>query len=135
MKIQVVDSRFIDRAWKDGAHNLSEAIKYSGGEITPDQLKMMLSRGERTLLAGIVDNPVGWAVVGIDQFPNLRALHIYALYAPNRTYPAFWEQLKSFASENGCSQIRCSAKPAQARLYRMKWGFEPVYETLKVDIS
>ena len=45
-----------------------------------------------------------------------------------------WEQLKDFAKANGCTEVRCSAKEAQARLYRMRFGFEPVYTTLKVPL-
>jgi hypothetical protein len=49
-KLIVVPSTHIDVAWKEGAHRLGLACATSGGEISGDQLKMMLSRGERTLL-------------------------------------------------------------------------------------
>jgi hypothetical protein len=128
-----VASSHIDKAWRDGAHLLSKACETSGGEVTADQLKMMLSRGERTLLA-VMDGekPVGWIVVRLDQLPNLRALHVCELYAPGAMFDECWEQLQQYARDNGCSEVRCSAKPAQARLYRMRFAFEPVYETLRV---
>lgn len=130
-----VPATHIDAAWRDGAAQLGAACQTSGGEITGDQLKMILARGERHLLAICDgDNKVGWIVVRVDQLPNVRALHVCEIYAPGSMFDECWEQLKAFASTNGCTEVRCSAKPAQARLYRMRFGFEPVYETLKVSL-
>lgn len=133
IELQHVPAHMIDRAWRDGAHRLAEACETSGGEVTGDQLKMLLSRGERILLAMVRDGAfVGWGVVRIDQMPNLRVLHACEMYAPGAEYHAFFEQLKAYAERAGCSRIRCCAKPAQARLYKMRSGFTPVYETLEV---
>lgn len=148
-----IDAKFIDFAWRDGAHKLAEACATSGGEITGDQLKMMLARGERTLIRmderTMLDTPkknedgsvqnfefrtVGWAVVRVDNLPNVRALHVCELYAPNAGFERFFDELKKFAAHNGCSEVRCSAKDAQARLYRMKCGFEPIYTTMRAAV-
>lgn len=124
----------IDRAWwKDGAHKLAEACATSGGEITGDQLKMMLSRGERTLMGMKRDGVfVGWGVIFTDQRPNFRVLHVGEMYAPGAGFPEFFEELKKFADATGHSRVRFSAKPSQARLYRAKLGAQSVYETLEV---
>lgn len=124
----------IDRAWwKDGAHKLAEACATSGGEITGDQLKMMLSRGERVLI-GMKrgDSFVGWGVVMTNQLPNMRVLHVCELYAPHAGFPEFFEELKKYADLTGHSRIRMSAGPAQARLYKSRLGAKSVYETLEV---
>lgn len=134
-ELKHVPAAFIDQAWRDGAHKLAEACATSGGEVTGDQLKMMLARGERNLIA-IVDGSTkcGWLVSRIDQLPNVRVLHVCELYAPGSMFAECWEQLQEHARSNGCSEIRCAAKPAQARLYRMRFGFEPIYETLRVTL-
>lgn len=134
MQLLTVDARFIDKAWADGASCLSEACDKSGGEITGDQLKMMLSRGERTLVRLDDDGAVGWGVVRIDQLPNMRVLMITDLVAHNAGFERFFEQIKQFAADCGCSRVRCAAGPAQARLYRIKAGFQPVYTILEVLI-
>ena len=134
MKLLTVDARFIDKAWADGASCLSEACDKSGGEITGDQLKMMLSRGERTLVR--MDDEgvsVGWGVVRIDQLPNMRVLMITDLVAHNGGFERFFNQIKQFAADCGCSRVRCAAGEAQARLYRMKCGFKPVYQILETE--
>lgn len=134
-ELKHVPAAFVDQAWRDGAHNLSKACETSGGEVTGDQLKMMLARGERLLFVGLDGSkPIGWIVVTIDQLPNVRVLSVRELYAPGSMFDECFEQLKEFARSNGCSEIRCAAKPAQARLYRMRFGFEPIYETLKVNL-
>lgn len=124
----------IDRAWwKDGAHKLSEACETSGGEITGDQLKMMLSRGERALVGMRRDGEfVGWGVIFSDQRPNFRVLHVAELWAPGAGFAEFFEELKKHADASGHSRIRFAAKPAQARLYKAKLGCQSVYETLEV---
>lgn len=133
MQIIPVPANFIDRAWQEGAHTLSEACETSGGEITGDQLKMLLARGERMLLRmDHKDKIVGWSAVRIDQLPNCRVLHVCELTAHNAHFEGFFAELKEMARAMGCSRVRCSAKPAQARLYKMKLDFQPVYETLEV---
>lgn len=134
-KLIVVPSTHIDRAWKEGAHRLAEACETSGGEITGDQLKMMLSRGERILVR--MDEGleiIGWAVLGIEQLPNIRVLYVYELWAPGGHFERFVDETKALAEAHGCSALRCAAKPAQARLYKRLAGFSPVYETLEVQL-
>lgn len=132
-KLLHVPATHVDVAWKDGAHMLSKACDTSGGEITADQLKLIIARGERTLLQMLADDKVvGWGVVRIDQLPNVRVMHVCEVYCPGALHVEFLNQVKVMAKANGCSEVRCSAKPAQERLYRMKFKFEPVYQTMRV---
>lgn len=136
MKLLIVQPTHIDQAWhKDGASCLAKACDASGGEVTGDQLKMILSQGQRILLRMDVDGQaVGWGVVRVDQLPNMRVLHVCEMVAPGAHFEQFLDQLKDLAGQNGCSRIRCSCKPAQARLFRAKVGFKPVYETMEVTL-
>lgn len=128
-----VPAQFIDRAWKEGADRLAKACEGSGGEITGDQLKMILSRGERTLLRMDHEGEtVGWGVVRVDQLPNMRVLFITDMAGVG--YDRFFGDIKELAASLGCSRIRCAARPAQARLYRMKTNFQPVYSILEVEV-
>jgi hypothetical protein len=134
MNLIPVPQSHIDLAYKRGAHCLSEACDASGGEITGSQLKMILTRGERTLLEMTIEGiTVGWGVVRVDQLPNIRVLFITDLVAHNAKFESFFEAIKQLARDLGCSKVRCAAKDAQARLYRMKAGFEPVYSILEVE--
>ncbi|MNJ22491.1 hypothetical protein D3C77_168620 [compost metagenome] len=135
MKLTPIDTAQIDFAWRDGAYALSKACDTSGGEITGDQLKMILSRGERTLLRLDGDEKtVGWAVVRVDQLPNMRVMMVTDLVAPHGHFEHFFEPLREMCYVLGCSSIRCAAKPAQERLYRMRCGFKPVYQIMEIPI-
>ena len=132
MNLVVIDPRHVDFAWRDGGACLAEACD-TVEEITGDQLKMILSRGERTLVRMDDEGQaVGWGAFRVDQLPNMRVLHITDLVAHNGGFECFFDEIKKVARSLGCSRVRCCAKPAQARLYRMKAGFTPVYQTLEV---
>lgn len=132
MNLSIIEPQFIDFAWRDGADALSDACVE---EITPSQLKMILSRGERTLVAlREDDNTVGWGCYRVDQLPNLRVLHITGLVAHGAQFERFFLEIKRIAEILGCSRVRCSCLPAQARLYRMKCNFQPVYETVEAIV-
>ncbi len=132
MNLVVIEPKHIDFAWRDGASCLAEACKLVD-EITGDQLKMILARGERYLVRLDDDGKtLGWGTFRVDQLPNLRVLHVTDLVAHNGHFEQFFDQLKQLAEAFGCSRIRCSAHEAQARLYRQKLGFKPVYTTLEV---
>lgn len=135
MILTPIPSHLIDAAYKDGAHCLSAACDTSGGEITGSQLKMVLSRGERTLIRMDADGrAVGWGVVRVDQLPNMRVLFVTDLAAPGAHFETFFTALKDMAASLGCSRIRCAAKPSQERLYQMKCNFQPVYKILEVTL-
>ena len=134
MKLLTVPQTHIDIAWRDGASCLAEACETSGGEITGDQLKLILSRGERTLIRMDDEtSTVGWGVIRIDQLPNMRVLFITDLVAHNGHFERFFDEIKAMARNYGCLRIRCAAKPAQERLYRQKCGVKPVYTILEVE--
>lgn len=133
MNLVHVPAHQIDFAYRDGADCLSKACNSSGGEITGDQLRMILARGERMLLRMDKDGAtVGWGVVRVDQLPNMRVLFITDLVAPHGHFEDFFTSIKDMAQQFGCSRVRCAAQPAQARLYRMRCDFKPVYQILEV---
>lgn len=135
MNLIIVPPNFVDQAWfKEGANCLAEACS-SIDEITGDQLKMILSRGERTLVRLDEEGKtVGWGAFRVDQLPNLRVCHITELVSHNNDFQRFFEQFKELSRALGCSEVRCSCKPAQARLFKRTNDFEEVYTTLRVKI-
>lgn len=136
MQLVEIPPHFIDAAWKDGASALAKACYASGGEIEGAQLKMILSRGERTLLRMDHEGKsVGWGVVRIDQLPNLRVLFVTDMVAPHGHFERFWQALQQLAALHGCSRIRCAAKPAQERLYRIKTALRPIYSILDAEVT
>lgn len=136
----VVPASHIGQAWRDGAHNLAEACDRAAGEVTGSQLRLMLSRGEK-LLIGIRDAaapaalPAGWLAVSIDQLPNLRALYVYAIYAPGATGPACIALLRQFAAEQGCEVLRGACGPAVQRLWERRFKARPIYTICEISLE
>lgn len=131
-----VAPKFIDQAWKDGASRLSEACDKAAGEVTTDQLKMLLARGERTLL-GLRDGdgpPMAWVAVSIMQLPNIRTLYVYAIWAPGATGVECMGQLRSFARAEGCSAIRGACNDAVQRLWERKFAARKIYSIIEIEV-
>ena len=131
LNLVVIPPNFVDQAWADGADTLEEACS---DECTKDQLKLILSRNERTLVRIDRDTTVGWFVFRVDQCPNIRVFHVTNLVAHNAHFEQFFTEARKIAEVLGCSRIRCCAKPAQSRLYQKLLGFEPLYETLEIRL-
>lgn len=137
MELFHVPPSHIDVAWRDGAENLSKAISRAAQEITPSQLKLMLARGER-LLIGVREPgapPLGWAVVTINQLPNIRVLYVWDIYAPGATGPEAFRLLSDYAKANGCSCIRGSCDDAVGRLWERKMNAKKVYAVYQIEVS
>ena len=134
MPLVVVPPNFVDWAWRDGASSLCEPCS-TVEDITGDQLKLILSRGERTLVRMDKDDKtVGWGAFRVDQLPNLRVLHITDLVSHNGEFHTFFDEIKDIAKNLGCIEVRCSCKPVQARLFKQTNGFEEVFTTLRVRL-
>jgi len=136
MRIEIVPHTHIDRAWRDGAHMLAAACKRAEREITIDQLKLILSRNERQLLAAVEDGkPAGWAVVNVAQMPNVRALYVFAIYAPGATGLDLFEQLKGYARHLGCSVIRGACDESVERLWRRRFNAQRLYSIVQIEVD
>ena len=140
LKIMIVPQTHVDFAWADGANTLHEVCSLVD-EITESQLKLILSRGERTLAQLVEDGEiVGWVCWVISNLPNKRVLHVMGIVAHNAQSERFFPNLNEIAVLCGCSGIRYSAHPAQARMNRMKakaLGMEArdLYTTYEVNVA
>lgn len=135
MKIVHIPAAHVDRAWRDGAHNLAKACEWALREVTADQLKMMLARGERQLLGLDVEGQfVAWAAVQVQQLPNIRVFYIYSIYAPGSTGPEAFRLLADLARAEGCSSIRGACSEAVARIWERKFKAERLYSILEIAV-
>ena len=131
MNLIQIPSHLTDHAWLDGANSLVEACT---DECTIDQHKLVISRGERPLVRMDDEGTVGWGVYRVDQLPNMRVFHVTNLVGHHSRFERFYDELKLMARSLGCSRIRCCAKPAQERLYKMKLNMTSIYTTLEAEI-
>lgn len=123
----------IDHAWKSGASSLADACKWASREITPDQLKMLLARGERILIGARDGGEIkGWAAVQVQQLPNIRVLYIYALQGEGICTPEGFALLKEYAKAHGCSSIRGAVRASMQRMLK-RLGAKPLYTTVELE--
>ncbi len=131
-QLSVVHPHFTDQAWRDGASNLAKACERSAGECTADQLKMRISRGELALVAAVNEGkPKGWAALDFLQTPNMRILHVYAIYAPGAAFGEVFNVLKDYAKSQGCSAIQGACDEAVSRLWSRRFGFKETYRIMR----
>jgi hypothetical protein len=125
----------IDKAWREGANELARATKWAAREITPDQLKMLLSRGERTLIGARDEGKViGWASVSVQQLPNMRTLYVFAMAGKGIASPEVMALIQQYAQANGCSAVRGAVRPSMARLLGLR-GWKPIYTTYELEVA
>lgn len=127
----------VGRAWNDGAYNLAKATNRAKREITGDQLKLLLLRGERTLV-GIAERgetPKAWAAVQLQVLPNVRVLYVYCIFAPGNTGPEAFELLREYARANGCEVIHGACDEAVGRLWERKLGGKPIYSIYEFEVN
>lgn len=134
-KLSIINPSHIDVAWRDGASSLSKACDKSAGECDAGQLKMRLLRGELILVAAVHDGrPKGWAAVEVQLFPNFRALHVYAIYAPGAAFADTFSLLKDYALSVGAGCIQGACDDAISRLWERKFGFKQAYKIMRYDL-
>lgn len=136
MELFTVDPRYIDFAWKDGAEKLAQATSRAAREITSDQLKLLLARGERQLM-GVREpggSPLAWIVTTVNQLPNVRVLYIWELYGPGAAGHETFRLLAEYARANGCSAIRAACDEKVERVLARRFGARKLYSVFEVDV-
>lgn len=133
-QLSIVNPTHIDHAWRDGASQLSKACDKSAGECDPGQLKMRLIRGELTLLRATDGETTGWAATEMMVYPNFRALHVYAIYAPGAAGVEVFNLLKDYAKGLGASCVQGACNDAVGRLWEKKLGFTEAYKIMRYDL-
>jgi hypothetical protein len=135
IELVFVPREFVGKAWRDGASRVAEACAFSCGEITGDQLKSALLRGERTLVDMRCDGAnVGWGVVREDVLPNCRALMVTDMATTGEHVHGCFEKLKEIATARGYDKLRCAADEVRERFYRKECGLKRAYAILEVDL-
>ena len=135
MDLFVCQPHEIDRAWRDGADSLGDAVKHAQREVTLDQLKMLLSRNERTLIGLRDEGGVkGWAAVGVQQLPNIRVMHVYAMAGKGICTIEGFGLLKQYAEANGCSSVRGAVRASVMRMMQQRFGAKPLYQTFECEV-
>ena len=126
--VQIVAPNNIYSVWEDIKEYLNASINVSTHDCTIEQLKMLLVRGEQTLLVSVNENSKinGAMTVEFINYPNNRVMHITALGGHGIVNDETFSQVESWAKLQGATKASAWAQEAQARLYKIKSNFNTV---------
>ena len=134
--VQIVAPNNIYNVWEDVKEYLNASINVSGGDFTLDQLKLILARGEQTLLVSVDEKGIlnGAMTVEFSNRPNNRVMFITALGGNGIVNKDTFDQVESWARMQGATKVNAWAQEAQARLYKIKSNFNTVRYVVEKDL-
>ena len=127
-QVQIVAPNNIYSVWDKIESYLNASINVSGGDYTLDQLKLILGRGEQTLLISTNEKNIinGAMTIEFINRPNDRIMFITALGGNGIVNDETFSQVESWAKSQGATKASAWAQEAQARLYKLKANFDTV---------
>jgi hypothetical protein len=134
--VQIVAPNNVYHVWEDIKEYLNASINVSGGDFTLDQLKLLLVRGEQSLLISVNKNNKinGAMTVEFINSPNARTMFITALGGSGIVNDETFSQVETWAKMQGATKASAWAQEAQARLYKLKANFNTVRYVVEKDL-
>lgn len=134
--VQIVAPNNVYNVWADIESYLNASINVSGGDFTLDQLKLLLVRGEQTLLVSVNENNKinGAMTVEFINAPNARIMFITALGGHGIVNEETFSQVETWAKMQGATKASAWAQETQARLYKIKANFNTVRMVVEKDL-
>jgi hypothetical protein len=134
--VQIVAPNNIYNVWADVESYLNASINVSGGDFTLDQLKLLLVRGEQTLLVSVnKENKINGAMtVEFINNANARTMFITALGGSGIVNDETFSQVETWAKMQGATKASAWAQEAQARLYKLKANFNTIRYVVEKDL-
>jgi hypothetical protein len=134
--VQIVAPNNVYNVWEDIKEYLNASINVSGGDFTLDQLKLLLVRGEQTLLVSVNENNKinGAMTVEFINNANARTMFITALGGSGIVNDETFSQVEVWAKMQGATKASAWAQEAQARLYKLKANFNTVRMVVEKDL-
>ena len=135
-QINIVAPDFVCQHWSKIEPFFESSFKFSTDDYTVEQIKFLLVNGQQICLVAVEDDGtiIGASAVSINNYPNHRVLHITSMGGRALVEDDLIQQFEAWARSQGVTKIRAFAKDAQARLYRMKMGFESVAHVVEKNI-
>jgi hypothetical protein len=134
--VQIVAPNNVYHVWEDIKEYLNASINVSGGDFTLDQLKLLLVRGEQSLLISVNKNNKinGAMTVEFINSPNARTMFITALGGSGIVNDETFSQVETWAKMQGATKASAWAQEAQARLYKLKANFNTIRYVVEKDL-
>jgi len=134
--VQIVAPNNVYHVWEDIKEYLNASINVSGGDFTLDQLKLLLVRGEQSLLVSVDESSKinGAMTVEFINNANARTMFITALGGSGIVNDETFSQVETWAKMQGATKASAWAQEAQARLYKLKANFNTIRMVVEKDL-
>ncbi len=134
--VQIVAPNNVYHVWNDISNYLEASINVSGGDFTLEQLKLLLVRGEQTLLVSVNESSKinGAMTVEFINSPNARTMFITALGGNGIVNNETFSQVETWAKMQGATKASAWAQETQARLYKIKAKFNTIRYVVEKDL-
>lgn len=124
INVHVVPPEMIYGLWDKVVGFIEASYYQSSHDCTPEQLKLLLVRGEQTLFVSVDDEEItGAMTVQITNHPDARVAFITALGGKGVVKEDVFAQVMDWLRAQLVTKVYAYAKEAQARLYEQKAGF------------
>ncbi|MBK9497419.1 MAG: hypothetical protein IPO08_23435 [Xanthomonadales bacterium] len=135
MKLEYIHPHHVVSVWPRVEKMLADAIAFSGGEYSADQLKVLLVTGHQVLLIALDGDDVAGAVtVASECYPNVTVAFITAIGGRLISDADLFSQLKAWCLQRGYTRIRGLARESVARLWRQKFKFYEISRVVEVSL-
>jgi hypothetical protein len=134
-RLHIVDPNNVHWMWDAISDYFQRSYEQSSSDCTPDQLRMILSRGGQILfLVMEEDQIIGAFSVEVLNQPNSKTAVTTAMGGRGVLTEETISQYEEWAKSQGVTKIRAYAKESQARLYRQKLGLIPTAYVVEKEL-
>ena len=128
-QVHYVAPNFIQQVWDRVEPYITEALKYSGGDYTAEQMKVYLIHGQQSMYIATNENGkiFGVATVEFINYPNDRIAFITSIGGNMIMNQELWDQFVNWIIQNGGTKIRGAVRDSMARLLRRAFKFKHRY--------
>jgi len=135
LNLYVVPPHHTQQFWHLAEPHLARAIAKGNGEFIPEQLKLLVSQGQQTLLLVMDDDKKCHCALTVQwtNFPNDRVCYIN--YIGGHNTKGGWEQFKTWVRNNGGTSIQGStAYDSIVKLWNRLYGFNKKYTLMELKL-
>ena len=134
MKIQHVPLEWVPRTWPLVEGFIADALEFSKGDYTVDEVRTMVAMGQWMLLVAVDGETIhGAATVHLFNRPSARIAFITAIGGKLISSADTFAQLKALLASFGATAIEGAARESIARLWS-RYGFETKYQIVGVKL-
>ena len=134
-KVHQVPQHRVQQTWDAVEDYIASALKYSGGEYTIEQARLLTGLGAWKLFIAVDDENVvhGACTVQFNPMPNDMVAFVTAIGGKYISDKDIWGRLVKLFKDNGATEVQGAVREASARWLK-HLGFTEKYKIVGVKI-